>query len=332
MPRSQDEAHEPPERWLEPIEQGVADAGAGIVRDFLADAARLLDPDGLLRSVALGGPLTLAQIADLKALIRQHYACHLAPDFRNAFWAIPEEQIARWRRLGIVGPTAAWELRQPIDDAVVAARLAEILDTGATYTTMLKLASERPLTRAQELARTVARDRLWVAIDALAWRHAEGVARLALEARQRSISEMVADFIGGTLTQHGRPVATTHGLAATMRERMKGIDVGRDWQRVAVSEVNWAFNYATLVHYLEQGAERVYYRVHPDACDDCKRVYLHPDGTPRVFLLDDVLAEIAAHGGTNIGIPRAGWRPTALLHPWCRCRPFRYLARFPFVS
>jgi hypothetical protein len=326
----EEDAHgEKPEAWMAPIEEAFVDRGARIVRDFLADARHILDPDGLVKALGDGG-LSRQQIADLKLLIRQHYTCHLSPDFRNAFWRIPNEAIFRWRAAGVVGPTGAWALTEPIDDAVLAARLAEILDTGASYARMKRLALERPRSRVEDLARDLAHERTLFAIDALAWRHADAIARLAIEDRQRAVNQMVAAFVGGTLVAHGRPVTATGTLAQTMRERLRGGEAERDWRRVAVTETRFAVNYASLAHYLEQGFARVYYRVHPDACASCKRLLLR-DGVPIVFALDDLLAEVAAHGGTNIGRREADWRPTLVIHPWCRCQPMPFVERLPFA-
>lgn len=324
------DSHEPPEAWAAPIEAAFVRLGARIVADFLADARRVIDPDGLFKSLGPGGGLTRQQIEDLKLLIRQHYTCHLAPDFRNAFWRIPNDAIHRWRALGIVGPTGAWALTRPIDDAVLAARLAEVLDTGASYATMMRLAAERPRSQVEDFARDLAHDRVFFAIDALAWRHADAIARLAIEQRQRAVNAMVAAFVGGTLVAHGRPVTSTGTLAGVLRERLRASDVERDWMRVAVTETRFAINYGSLAHYQERGFERIYYRVHPDACASCKRLLLR-DGVPIVFPLADILAEVAAHGGTNVGRKEADWRPTLVIHPWCRCTPMPFLERLPFA-
>lgn len=314
-----------------PIEAQFVRYGANIVKDFLADAARLLDPEGLYKAILPGGGLTASQIEDLKALIRQHYVCHLAPDFRNAFWKIPSDMVWRWRNAGVVGPTGAWALLQPIGDAVLAARLAEVLDTGASYRTMMRLATERPRSRVEDLARELAGERTFFAIDAVAWRHADHVARLAIEERQRAVNHLVREFVGGTLIAHGRPVTSNRTLAGVLRERLRADDIERDWQRVAVTETRFAVNYGSLVHYLEQEIERVYYRVHTDACADCKRLLLHPDGTPRVFPLAQILEEVARNGGTNIGRKASDWVPTLVIHPWCRCTPMPFVERLPFA-
>lgn len=312
-------AHEPAEEWMRPIEAAFVAHGKGIVRDFLRDAGALLDPEGLLKALPAPAGLDARQIADLKLLLRQHYTCHLSPDFRNAFWRIPEADIARWRSSGVVGPTGAWALAGPIEDAALAARLGAILATGASYETMKRLAAERPPSALADLARQFALDRAFVALDALAWRHAEGVARLAIERRQGAVNAMIADYLGGTLVVRDRPVRGARALASALRERMAGQDIARDWLRVAVTETRTALNYGALVECASHDRRRVHFRVHPDACADCKRLLLRPDGTPIVFDLADLMAEVALNGGTNVGRARKDWRPTLAIHPFCRC-------------
>lgn len=325
-------SHEPAEAWCAPIEAHFADAGARIVKDFLADAARLLDPDGLLK--ALPGPerLDYRQIEDLKLLIRQHYTCHMHSDYKGAFWRIPQEALHRWRASGVIGPTGAWSLSQPLDDALLAARLAGILDSGTSYARMVEMARERPRSRVEELSRELALGRTLFALDGMAMRHADNIARIAIGERQREVNRLVADFVGGVLVAEGRPVTSNRALAGLLRRRLRAGDIERDWQRVVATEVRFAVNHGSLAHYQEQGIRRVYYRVHPDACKDCRRLLLHPDGTPRVFPLDQILAEIAAHGGTNIGRPASEWVATLVVHPFCRCQIMPYVERMPMFS
>jgi hypothetical protein len=56
----------------------------------------------------------------------------------------------------------------------------------------------------------------------------------------------------------------------------------------------------------------------PDACDDCKRLYLEAGGNPRIFKITELLS----NAGSNYQRP---WRKNAKpvvppLHPHCFCR------------
>lgn len=95
-------------------------------------------------------------------------------------------------------------------------------------------------------------------------------------------------------------------------------DSTRDWQRVAHTEMNNAVQNGILDEIAEKSDEGmsqlVYKRPNPDACDHCRRLYLRPDGRPRVFRLSD-LAE------SNVGKKAADWEATiGSVHPWCACQ------------
>jgi hypothetical protein len=50
------------------------------------------------------------------------------------------------------------------------------------------------------------------------------------------------------------------------------------------------------------------------ACADCRRLYLHEDGSPIIFKL----SELRDH--SNVGLSRRGWKATLeAIHPSCRC-------------
>lgn len=328
---------ERPEAFAAPVEARLARSGGAIARDVAADLARLVGvPDPGYATP--GARVTPEQIGYLKDLVRQHYLSHLAPDARAAFWNVPEATKARWRALGILGPSGQHLPLAAIDDMVVAARVAELLEHNTSYARMVQLAQDRPFSRVEELAMEVARTHAGYAIARLADRHGDAAQDLGFRATQAEFGGLLADYLAGRLKRGDATIATPGGLASALRQKftVEGGDIERDWLRVAVSETRFAFNYGTFVHYLEQGYARVYYVVQPDACPHCKKLLLLPDGvTPRIFALDDIVADLAANGGLNVGRSAAkigqpgGWLPTALIHPWCRCRPQPYLPGLP---
>lgn len=93
-------------------------------------------------------------------------------------------------------------------------------------------------------------------------------------------------------------------------------DRGRDWQRIASTEMTSAIQQGIYAEIRDNHGpdQLVFKRPNPDACPHCRRVYLKPDGTPRVFRLSD-LEE------SNIGKRAASWGPTiGPVHPWCQCQ------------
>lgn len=333
---SQESEGERPEAFMAPIERAFADVGDAIRRDVAKDLTRLLG-EPLEKAFGERGGVTGEQIEYLKLLVRQHYLAHLAPDARAAFWAVPQKIRDRWVEMGILGPSGTHSPYPAIDDAVVAARVAELLAHGTSYARMVQMATERPLSRIEELAREIARDHAGYAIWRLADRHGDLALGLGDVARQGEFGALLADYMTGRLHWDDRPVRGNQALASALRKKftVRGGDIERDWLRVAVSETRFAFNYATFVHYLEEDYREVYYVVQPDACAYCKRLLLNEDGTPKIFQLDDIVEDLAANGGLNVGRSAAkighegGWKPTALIHPWCRCRPVPHIRGLP---
>lgn len=66
---------------------------------------------------------------------------------------------------------------------------------------------------------------------------------------------------------------------------------------------------------------RVWYSVHPDACEHCKRTYLFANGTPKIFYLKNIISN-----GSNIGRKLKEALPSVSpLHPRCRCKMNVYI-------
>ena len=91
-------------------------------------------------------------------------------------------------------------------------------------------------------------------------------------------------------------------------------------ERLAASCTRFAAHLKILLDLRAHGYQTCWFHVQADACPVCKRLYQKPDGTPRTFFIDDILAHVAIRGGVNAG-PRRTWLPLPTAHPWCRCRP-----------
>lgn len=91
---------------------------------------------------------------------------------------------------------------------------------------------------------------------------------------------------------------------------------GRDWERVARTELQGAYNEGVLAATMSRyGAQSRVARVpESDACVHCKRLFLE-DGKPRVWLASDLV-----RNGTNVGRKPPEWLATIWpIHPNCRC-------------
>lgn len=102
-------------------------------------------------------------------------------------------------------------------------------------------------------------------------------------------------------------------------------DWTRDWQRLVNTEIENAkldgeavtiLNGQSIYSNQKRGDTKVFRRPSPDACPDCKRLYLQSDGmTPVIFKLRDLIKN-----GTNVGRKRREWKPVIhATHPNCVC-------------
>ena len=115
-------------------------------------------------------------------------------------------------------------------------------------------------------------------------------------------------------------------LASELANRTQ--DWGRNWKRIAVTELQGALNDAVVIQTLRLDGDdgRVARIPEANACEACRTLFLDADGKPRIF----TVAELVANG-TNVGKPRDEWRPTVWpAHPHCRCGTQRVPAGFEF--
>lgn len=126
--------------------------------------------------------------------------------------------------------------------------------------------------------------------------------------------------------------------AIKKRETIKGIvseighktnDWARDLDRIADFILHEAYDNGRAFAIKKSHGNNavVYKRVHKDACEHCKRLYLEDEITwePRLFKLSELMGN-----GTNIGVKVKDWKPViGATHPWCNCDleyvPFGYV-------
>lgn len=120
-------------------------------------------------------------------------------------------------------------------------------------------------------------------------------------------------------------------LAVKKREGIKFIareiaektnDWARDLDRIGDYILHEAYDTGRALSIRKQkgGDAKVYKRVHPKACDSCKKIFLKDikTGEPRIFEVDELL-----ENGTNVGKKKEDWQATiGPIHPWCRCDIF----------
>lgn len=289
--------------------------------------------------------LSQADIEELLALIAAHYRIGIATGISTA-WSISPALEASWKDRGIVLPQTT--LAGLIQDAFIAGRLAQVLEDGYSLAEMRHLAHEFPVPRSASLAMQAVQEQVGFDLSGgVGYRAMQTAGKLILGENAQRVQDIVAAYRGADLTtsptnrsdappevvdvaSSGRAVQGWQALGRELRNRMASTDRARDWERVAVSSLRMTANCGALGAMEEEGVTHMYFDVHKDACPHCKKLYLLPSGQPHIFLLSELLANVAATGGTNagrsastIGDMDSGWLPNALAHPWCQCRPKR---------
>lgn len=126
-----------------------------------------------------------------------------------------------------------------------------------------------------------------------------------------------ADAMAAIRTETADAVArakTARKLASELGNKTE--DWGRDWLRIAKTELQGAYNDGQILRaHRVYGDEAQIARVpESDACAHCVRLFIE-GGKPIIFKLEDLLAN-----GTNVGRKSRDWQPTAWpVHPNCRC-------------
>ncbi len=350
-----------PETWMEQLVERFCDQGRRLDGWVFAHVDRLVradlyEPDDRIAKAIKPSMLPVwkpgnqrparlmlsqAQVDELSALVRAHYRVAIKAGGATE-WAIDAATERRWKALGLVAPDV--DLGAMIGDSFVAGRMAQILDDGASLADMRRMARELPLSREASLTMQAVQERVRFDLSGgLGYRAETEVGRLALGQNSERVQDIIAAYRSGQLTgtptnrerftaeemdaiSEDRAIAGWRGLGRELRNRMAGEDRARDWERVAVSSLRQSANIGAISAMAEEKIAELWYDVHPSACDRCKRLYLEDDGTPRIFLVDDVLEEVTTNGGANYGRTSQEWQPTALAHPWCQCRPKRRIA------
>lgn len=290
--------------------------------------------------------LTEQQIEDLKRLIEAHFRTSIGLQVNTP---------KLWSKIGIKLPDENIEIW--IQKAYVAGRLSEVLTNGSSYADMLKMAKKLPLSRVDMLTIQAAKQNAAKYIKGYGRKLADIAEEVLVNQHKSAIQSVIQDYFTGQLThttynQDGFSPSEVEKLLSTSKEvkgwrelstelknRFKAADVGRDWDRVAASEVRLTTNLGRIMNIQVEGGGdpediEVYYHVQPTACKYCRKLYLNEDGSPRIFKLAEILKNVQDTGGMQIGLRAGligedgGWVPNALCHPFGHCYPLRVITGY----
>jgi hypothetical protein len=172
-----------------------------------------------------------------------------------------------------------------------------------------------PLSKPEQEAVAIARQRAGQFCRGLGNRYSDELGRIVVNA-DAELAQQLREGIAGEVAESIANREGRNTLVRRLRE-MSG-EMTRDWTRIANTETHIAhqegFFESTVAH---DGDGAMMAKVpERDACPDCLRLYLGPDGKPIIR----PASWWASHGSNNVGRKRVDWEPVlGAMHPWCRC-------------
>lgn len=250
--------------------------------------------------------LTKAQLKKIEKIIQRRMRAFslrtLGPQ------SLSEDEIAELKSAGLFPA----RIKNYVGDAHVLGKLAATLGpSGASSLTLqqiMDMAKKMPTTKVEEKAIQYAVDHAGEYINGIASDLVKDVTLRATKTSMEVLRQTVSEGIKDRIT----PSQLKSNLFHALDNR------GRDWARVASTELQNAIQTA-IYHEMKASSDDgenqlCYKRPSPNACKHCKRVFLHADGTPKIFRMKDLAT-------SNVGLKAADWKPTVeAVHPWCQCQ------------
>lgn len=330
--------------------------------------ARMINK-GELEKATSHSPLTADQLRQLQQAINDRFA-FVAGQIQSVDYQPAPDLLERWKHLGLVEPGITPETFMAsvpaemyfVRNAFLMGKFIEAVEAGKTYQEVMQMALHAPIlapdlhaiaVAEQQTANFITNNAADLATEAgklWAKKQAETVRSMAIDFHARKLNRTVLDRkekqMQGIATPD-RPVETWRQFSSELHHTMT--DRSRDWDRVAFYELTDAQKQGMAHKLLQDGNvdKLVYKRPMPDACAQCKHVFLQKDGrTPKLFKLSKLI-----QNGTNIGRkphPVRGGKVApggrkdgdetikavaGLVHPWCACAgPYEYTGYEPWAK
>lgn len=270
------------------------------------------------------------QLREVTRIIDDHHTAFIIQIGLGDF--VPPEQVNRLVRLGLVSKSQV--KKGFTEDAFAFGFLADALAESKAKNMDLGAFKEWlahrsvPLGREERAAVKSLRRSVFTHIKGLGGRvdkHTQQVINDAdQDLRRRVAASVKRELVEGV--EHRKAIGEIVGALRKATQRYT-----QDWSRIAVTEMNNAFQEGKLATIQKSNKGRdpwVFKRVRPDACKECKHAYLTKSGAPRLFRLSELLA-----AGSNVDRARGDRRPTVKSHhPWCQCELQEMPPGFEFDS
>lgn len=348
-----------PERYIRYIGDKLISDFNALIRSLSDNIDRWIDSQAETRKTFLKSLrkadgaipfLTQEQLDELSALIESHFRLAIGLGY-----TVPDGIKKQWAKAGIKDPNI--HLDEWIKSAYVAGRLAEILNNDMSFADMMKLAKKLPMSRQDKLVLELSKQNSARFIVGYAQKLGGLATDVALDQHKQSINSLIQSYFKGELDKEAHPdngftpaeesiinkVSSWKELASELRHRFKKTDLVRDWERVVFTEMRYATNLGRLMNIQHEGGGdpediEVFYHVLPTACNSCRKLYLNPDRSAKIFKLSEILQNVAETGGLNIGRKASqigkedGWLPNAVVHPNCHCFPVRKIGGYKYAD
>ena len=268
-------------------------------------------------------PITPEQMARIQELVRLYHEAVVAAICGEA--QLPVEVVLALQRAGV----PRWPHPALIEQSGYLGWLAAAIPDPLALTPMTAAElQQRVAKRPLPLSRAAALAQQWAAVSAATYcrglgnrvNETTGEVLIEVDRAQRQRME-------GLIREETAQDIHLQETADQLRSRIGHAsgDWCRDLRRIANTELHNAMEQGYGARVAEEhGADALVAKVPNDnACDACKRLYLGPDGKPRIFKLSEI------QGATNAVDPerpghgrrQADWVPTlSVLHPHCRCK------------
>jgi hypothetical protein len=254
--------------------------------------------------------LTDAQLHEIRQIIADHHTAFVASVISPE--AVEAEILERLKEKGLVDVKIA-----SIEDSYLYGQVLASLDStkGMTYEQFKDHVRKRPvpLTDIEKRAIDMAQHS--------AGQYAVGLGNRIEQATGNIIYEADADLRSQMREEIQDLTAENIARRESVRKLKSNLgwatkDWARDWDRIAVTEKHRAMQRGQADHIAKRYGDdaRVFVRPNPGACVNCLRLYVGPDGNPRIFQLSTL-----EENGTNFGKKAADWLPVLPpAHPNCQ--------------
>lgn len=258
-------------------------------------------------------------------------------DHHNAFLvqiglgdAVPPEEVKRLTRLGLV--TKSQAQKGLLDNAYVFGLLADSLEESRakamSFSEFKQWIGQRavPLGEDDRAAVKHLKRSMFTHLKGLGNRVSKNTQEVLVDADQ-DLRRRLASTVKRQLVAGAEQKKAIGEVVLALKKATHSYS--RDWARIAVTELNNAFQEGKLTTIQKANKGRdpwVFKRVKQSACRECKSAYLTKSGVPRLFRLSALLAQ-----GSNVGRARGDRQATVKSHhPWCQCELQEMPAGFEF--